>query len=121
MQPVGHLYASLLTRQVFSSCKATLERSASLSQKEVIRKRPSHDDNTRSNINKSNSTSGGRASRGKSAGDIRFLCNFFYSKCITRKCLTLKMKVKDKAYNIRNGPIRWQISTPIKIILEYFR
>ena len=45
---------------------------------------------------------------------------FFYSKCILRKLLTLKMKVKIMKYTIRNGPIRWQISTSIKVILEHF-
>ena len=36
-----------------------------------------------------------------------------------RKRLTLKMKVTE--YNIHNGPIRWQISTPSKVILDNFR
>ena len=30
------------------------------------------------------------------------------------------MKVKVTEYNNRNGPIRWQISTPIKVILDHF-
>ena len=47
-------------------------------------------------------------------------CTFFNSQCITRKCLTLKMKVKVTEYNIRNGSIRWQISFSIKVILEHF-
>ena len=34
----------------------------------------------------------GRASRGKSTGTSA-ACAFVYNKCITRKCLTLKMKV----------------------------
>ena len=46
--------------------------------------------------------------------------HFFYSKCIARKRLTLKMKVKVKESTIRNGSIRWQISTSIKDILENF-
>ena len=36
------------------------------------------------------------------------------------KFVTLKMSVKVKGYNIRNGPIRCQISTSIKVILEHF-
>ena len=30
------------------------------------------------------------------------------------------VKVKVTEYNLRNGPIRWQVSTSIKIILEHF-
>ena len=30
------------------------------------------------------------------------------------------MKVKVTEYNIRNGPLRWQISTSIKVIIEHF-
>ena len=41
-------------------------------------------------------------------------CPFFYSQCITRKCQTLKMKVKVVEYNISDGSILWQISTSIK-------
>ena len=37
---------------------------------------------------------------------IRCLRFFFYNKCITRKCLTLKMKFKVMRFNIRNGAIR---------------
>ena len=44
----------------------------------------------------------------------------FYKKCITRKCLTLKMKVNVTEYSDRNGFIRWQISTSIKVTLEHF-
>ena len=33
------------------------------------------------------------------------VCVIFYSKCITRKCLTLKMKVKVTEYNIHNDSI----------------
>ena len=62
---------------------------------------------------------GGRASRGKYAGDIRCL-PIFYNKRITRKCLTLKTKVMVVEYNIRNGPIRWQISTSMKVIVEHY-
>ena len=43
----------------------------------------------------------------------------FYSSC-TRKCWTLKMKIKVMEYSNRNGPIRWQISTSIKVKLEHF-
>ena len=46
---------------------------------------------------------------------------FFYSKCISIKCLTFKMLVKFTDYNIHNGPIRWQISTLIKVVLNIFR
>ena len=34
-------------------------------------------------------------------------CIIFDSKCITRKYLTLNMKIKVKEYNIHNGAIRW--------------
>ena len=61
---------------------------------------------------------GSRASRGKSAGDIRSQRNF-YDKCITRKCLTFKMKVKDTEYTNRNDPIWWQILTSIKVIFKH--
>ena len=40
-----------------------------------------------------------------------------YCKCITRKYLTLKMKVKVTEYNTGNGPIRL---TFIKVKLEHF-
>ena len=50
---------------------------------------------------------------------IRCLHNFFNSKSITRKCLSLKMKVKITEYCNHNGPIRWRISTSIKVILEH--
>ena len=60
-----------------------------------------------------------RASRGKSAADNRYLRIFFYNKCIIRKCLTLKMKVKIREYTNRNGPIRLKISTSVKVISEH--
>ena len=55
--------------------------------------------------NKSNSTTGA----------VRMEANLrrtsaacaIYSKCITGKYLSLKMKVKVMEYNIRNGLIRW--------------
>ena len=47
-------------------------------------------------------------------------CAIFYSKCITRTCLTLKIKIKVTEYNIYNSPIRWKISTSIKVILIIF-
>ena len=47
-------------------------------------------------------------------------CAIFYCKCISRKCLTLKILVKVMEYNIGNGSIWWQISTSIKVILEQF-
>ena len=34
----------------------------------------------------------------------------FYNKCITRKCLTLRIMIKVTEYNIYNGAIRWRIS-----------
>ena len=43
-----------------------------------------------------------------------------YRKCITRKCLILKMNVKVMECTSCSGPIRWQISTSIKVILEHF-
>ena len=42
-----------------------------------------------------------------------------YNKCMTRKCLTLKVKVKVTEYTNWNGPIWWKISTFIKVILEH--
>ena len=39
---------------------------------------------------------------------------------MTRKLLTLKMKVKVMKYTNSNGSIRWQISTSIKVIIEKF-
>ena len=60
----------------------------------------------------------GHTNQGKSAVDIRCLHNFFHSKYITRKCLTLKIKVKIIKYI--TGPIRWQISNAIKVIVEHF-
>ena len=50
---------------------------------------------------------------------IRYL-RIIYSKCIARKCLTLKLKVKVKEHINRNGPSRLQISTSLKVILEHF-
>ena len=44
---------------------------------------------------------------------------YFYSKCIANKFLTLKIKIKVTEYTICNGPIRWQISTSMKAILEH--
>ena len=72
-----------------------------------------------SNTNKSNSTA--RAVRveanllGTSA-----VSAIFYSKRISRKCLTLKLNVKVTEYTNRNGSIRWQMSISIKIIREHF-
>ena len=43
-----------------------------------------------------------------------------YSQCITRKCLTLQIKVKIMEYRIRNVCIRWQISNSVKVILWHF-
>ena len=65
----------------------------------------------------------GCASRDQSDGDIRCLRIFYsqYNQCVTWKYLTLKMKVKVMEYNIRNGKIRWKISTSIKVIRAYFR
>ena len=60
----------------------------------------------------------GYASRGKCAGDIR--CRCFYSKCITSKCFTLKMRLKVTKSNNHNGPVRWQMSTSITVLLEHF-
>ena len=38
-------------------------------------------------------------------------CSIFYSKCITRKYSTLKMKIKFTENSIHNSAIRWRIST----------
>ena len=54
--------------------------------------------------------SGGCASWGKSVGWHPLSAKFFYSKCITRKCLNLKIKVKVIEYNIYIGAIYWQIN-----------
>ena len=40
-----------------------------------------------------------------------------YSKCVARKCLTLKMKIKVTEYTIRND----SISFSLKVTLEHFR
>ena len=32
----------------------------------------------------------------------------------------LKIYIKDMKYNICYGPIRWQISTSVKVVLEHF-
>ena len=45
---------------------------------------------------------------------------FFYTKCMTRKCLTFKMKVKITEYNVYNGVIRWRISTSVKVTRRIF-
>ena len=62
----------------------------------------------------------GHAGRGKSAGDMRYLCNFFYRKMHNKKCLTLKMKVKVTEYNIRHGLIRWKLTTSGKATQAFF-
>ena len=62
------------------------------------------------------------------AGTVRVEANLlvisaecaFFNKCKTGKCLILKMKVKIMEYNIRNGPIRLQISTSIKVMRVHF-
>ena len=43
-------------------------------------------------------------------------CAICYSNCITRKCLTLKMKIKNTDFNIYNGAIRLWISTSTKVM-----
>ena len=51
------------------------------------------------------------------------ICSFptFTCQNILLKSLTLKTsKVKVMENNVHNGPIRWQISTSIKFIFEYF-
>ena len=45
-------------------------------------------------------------------------CTFFYSQCISRKCLTLKNVGQGYGVNIHNDLIRWQISTCIKYELH---
>ena len=44
---------------------------------------------------------------------------FFYNKCIIRKCFTLKMKAKVTEYSIHNGAIRWWINL-CKSYMMYF-
>ena len=39
---------------------------------------------------------------------------------LSRNCVTLKILIKFKIYNIRNGAIRWPISTSRVVILEHF-
>ena len=39
-----------------------------------------------------------------------YCASFFYSKCLTLECLTLKMKANITKYKIRNWEIRWRIS-----------
>ena len=67
--------------------------------------------------NKSNSTAGAVQVEANLPG-IRCLYIFF-SKCMTRKCFTLKIKVMVTEYNIHNVPILWQMSTSIKLALEH--
>ena len=44
-----------------------------------------------------------------------------YCRCITRKCMTFKMKVNVIEHNIRNDAIRWQISKSLNEIRpKYF-
>ena len=61
---------------------------------------------------------GGRLRRGKSAGDITVIAQLL-SEMNSKKCLTLKMKVKVTEHNIRNGAIRLQISQSIKDIIYF--
>ena len=71
------------------------------------------------NVNKSNSTS--EAVRGDA--NLTRTSNayaFFYSNCIIKNFFTLKMKIKVTVYTSRNEPIRWQIWSSIKVILEHF-
>ena len=62
---------------------------------------------------------GSRESR-KFCQEHQLSAQFFYSKCITRICLTLKMKVNVTEYNIHNHVIRLQISTSLKEIFCIF-
>ena len=43
-----------------------------------------------------------------------------FQRYLHLKYLILKNQVKPTEYNIRNGPIRWQITTCIKVIPEHF-
>ena len=45
---------------------------------------------------------------------------FFYNKCITRKRLTLKVKVNVVKYSIHYDAIRLQISTSLNVMLYHF-
>ena len=62
--------------------------------------------------------SGGRASRGKSAGGNP-LSEHLLMPMHKRNCLILKMKVKVMECNIRNCPILWQIPTFKNIIPDH--
>ena len=44
----------------------------------------------------------------------------FFNKCITRKCLTLKMKVKVTEHNIHNDVIQQRLLTSVKVIWRIF-
>ena len=49
----------------------------------------------------------------------QLLLHNFYCKCMTSRCLILKMKIKVMEHNIHNGAVLWQISKSIKDI-TYF-
>ena len=68
-----------------------------------------------SDVNKTNSTAGPREFRQICREKPMSLHNF-YCKCITRKCLILKIKFKVMKYSIRNNVILRQILKSIKDI-----
>ena len=43
-------------------------------------------------------------------------CDIFYRKCKTRKCFTVKLKVRVTDYIIHNNAIRWRTATSEKVI-----
>ena len=60
----------------------------------------------------------GRASGGKSAGDIYCLCAMWWP--VDKIILDLEIKVKVTRYNISNRAIRWLISTSITVIIKHY-
>ena len=73
----------------------------------------------KNNKNKSISTTGAVRVETNLWGHL-MPAQFFYNKCITRKGLTLKMKIEVTQYNTDNGAIRWRISTSVKVIWYMF-
>ena len=48
------------------------------------------------------------------------LFEILYIYIISRNCVTFKIQIEVKMYNIDNGAIRWLVSISIKVVLEHF-
>ena len=69
---------------------------------------------------RSNSTAGRCVRVETNLPGTSFVCAiFFYSKYITRKCFSLKVKVLE--YNIHSGATQWRISTSVNVIVAFLR